>query len=64
MNKQMFKKRLTPFFLIFMMLLGVLVSSKSVLAENKDVDVNITNLSITNQEGNIPPEGFFLKFTL
>lgn len=59
MNKQMFKKRLTPFFLIFMMLLGVLVSSKSVLAENKDVDVNITNLTITNTEGNVPPNGYY-----
>ena len=59
MNKQILKKWLTPFLLMFIMFLGMLISSKNVLAENKNVDVNITNLSITNQEGNIPPEGFF-----
>ena len=42
MNKQIFlKKWLTPFLLIFIMFLGVLISSKNVLAENKNVDVNI-----------------------
>ena len=60
MNKQIFlKKWLTPFFLIFIMFLGVLISSKNVLAENKNVDVNITNLTITDTEGNIPSGGHF-----
>ena len=58
MNKRILKKRVASLFLIFMMLLGVMTENENVLAENKKVDFHIINLSITDSQGNVPPDGF------
>ena len=59
MNKRILKKRVAPLLLIFMMLLGVMTENENVLAENKKVDFHIINLSITDSQGNVPPDGFY-----
>lgn len=59
MNKRILKKRVASLLLIFMMLLGVMTENENVLAENKKVDFHIINLSITDSQGNVPPDGFY-----
>lgn len=59
MGIQISKKRLIPIFLVLMMLLGMMPMKENALAGNKNVDVNITNLTITNTEGNVPPNGYY-----
>ena len=59
MNKRILKKRVASLLLIFMMLLGVMTANENVLAENKKVDLHIINLSITDSQGNVPPDGFY-----
>lgn len=51
------KKKMIAIVMIFMVI-AVLTVSKNALAENKKVDVRITNLSITNTQGVVPPNGF------
>ncbi|SFE37845.1 Cna B-type domain-containing protein [Peptostreptococcus sp. D1] len=52
-------QKLTSFFLVFVMLLGMFIPIETVFAENKEVQVNITDFSITNSEGVVPPDGYF-----
>ena len=59
MNKRILKKRVASLLLIFMMLLGVMTENENVLAENKKVDFHSINLSITDSQGNVPPDGFY-----
>ena len=52
------KKRGILFLLILMMLLGAFISNEKALAAGKKVDVSITDLSITNSSGEVPPGGY------
>lgn len=58
MRKLIVKKRGILFLLILMMLLGAFISNEKALAAGKKVDVSITDLSITNSSGEVPPGGY------
>ncbi len=54
-------QKLTSFFLVFVMLLGVMLQSKPVFAEGLErVETIITNFTITTTSGNIPSGGYVL----
>ncbi len=61
MKKVDITKKITSFLLIFVMLLGLFIPTKSVLAEgNTDIGtVSFTDFRITNVFGEKPTEGFF-----
>ena len=52
------KKKVISMLSIIVMLFGIITVSQKALAENKKVDVHITNLSVTNTQGVVPPDGF------
>ncbi|MDD7510779.1 MAG: Cna B-type domain-containing protein, partial [Peptostreptococcaceae bacterium] len=52
-------QKLTSFFLVFLMTLGVFIPTQTVLAESKEVAVTITDFNITNAQGIIQPDGYY-----
>ncbi len=58
-------QKLTSFFLVFVMLLGVFMPTQTVFAEGLErVDTQITDFSVTTSSGEIPPDGFSLSNAL
>ncbi|WP_165620456.1 Cna B-type domain-containing protein [Streptococcus equi] len=51
-------QKLTSFFLVFVMLLGTFIPIETVFAEDVSVKTKITNFEVTNEQGDIPPDGF------
>lgn len=55
-------QKLTSFFLVFVMLLGVFMPTQTVFAEGLErVETKITNFTITTTSGNIPSGGYVLE---
>ena len=62
-------QKLTSFFLVFVMLLGVFMPTQTVFAEGLErVETKITDFTITKSTGEVPPDGFkvndFLKLSI
>ncbi|MDY3014715.1 MAG: Cna B-type domain-containing protein [Evtepia sp.] len=62
-------QKLTSFFLVFVMLLGVFMPTQTVFAAGlEQVETKITNFTITKSTGEVPPDGFkvndFLKLSI
>ena len=58
MNKRTVLQKLTAFFLVFIMLLGVIIPNGIVFADGEPVEATITGFEITDEDGNIPTEGY------
>ena len=56
-SKRIALQELTVFFLVFMVLLGVMIPNNVVRADSEQSDPPMTGLEITDEEGNISTEG-------
>ena len=58
MNKGIFFRKITTFFLAFMMLLGLVVPNSTVIADSDVVKTAIMEFEITDETNNVPAEGY------
>lgn len=58
MKKREKVQKITSFLLVFVMLLGLFIPTKSVLAEGNSVPVTFTRFKITDIFGEVPADGF------
>ena len=57
MSKRIVLREWTAFFLVFILLLGVMIPNNVVRADSEQSDPPMTGLEITDEEGNISTEG-------
>ncbi|HEL1135373.1 TPA: Cna B-type domain-containing protein [Streptococcus equi subsp. zooepidemicus] len=58
-------QKLTSFFLVFVMLLGVFIPTQTVFAEGLErVETKITDFTVTTSAGEVPPDGFSINHGL
>ena len=58
MNKRIVLQELVAFFLVSVLLLGVIIPNNIVRADSERIEATIIGLQITDEDGNIPEEGY------